>query len=260
MPGGIRIDTGVEQGGVVTPFYDPMIAKLIAHAPSRPAAAAKLATACAEVEVWPVKTNAAFLARAASHPEFVAGHIDTGFIEKHIAQLVPAAETSADVFATAARARLEDYSEPATPWGAASGLRLNAEAKLQVEVQTGTERQMIVVDKTSRSLRFARIGAETIVFKRGDAFAFNEPQSLASSAGASADGALRAPMPGKIIAVQIADGAAVVKGQALVTMEAMKMEHTLTAPFDGLAAGLVYKVGDQVTEGTVLLRITRKAL
>ena len=71
LPAGVRVDTGVEQGGAVTPFYDPMIAKLIVHAPSRRAAAAKLASACAEVEVWPVKTNAAFLARAASHPEFV---------------------------------------------------------------------------------------------------------------------------------------------------------------------------------------------
>jgi acetyl/propionyl-CoA carboxylase alpha subunit len=107
------------------------------------------------------------------------------------------------------------------------------------------------------SLRSARIGADTIVFERGSAFVFNEPQSLASSAGATADGALRAPMPGRIIAVQVADGAKVVKGQALVTMEAMKMEHTLNAPFDGVAADLAHKVGDQVTEGTVLLRITR---
>jgi 3-methylcrotonyl-CoA carboxylase alpha subunit len=258
MPSGIRVDTGVEQGGAVTPFYDPMIAKLIVHAPSRRAAAAKLATACAEVEVWPVKTNAGFLARAASHSEFVAGHIDTGFIEKHIAELVPPPEPPAEVFVAAARARLDAYRELTSPWGAVNGFRLNAEAKLQVEVQTGTERQIVAVDEArSPALRSARVGAETIVFERGDAFAFNEPQSLASSAGAAADGAIRAPMPGRIIAVQIADGAAVVKGQALVTMEAMKMEHTLTAPFDGLAAGVIHKLGDQVTEGSVLLRITR---
>lgn len=259
MPAGIRVDAGVEQGGVVTPFYDPMIAKLIVFAPSRRAAAAKLATACAEVEVWPLKTNAAFLARAASHPEFVAGRIDTGFIEKHLEQLVPAAETPVDVFAAAGRARLAAYSEPASPWGAANGFRLNAEPRLQVEVQIGTERQLVNVDASrSPALRSTKVGADTIVFERGNAFAFNEPQSLASSAGAAADGALRAPMPGRIITVQIADGAAVVKGQALVTMEAMKMEHTLTAPFDGIAAGLAHKVGDQVTEGTVLLRIARE--
>lgn len=259
LPGGIRVDTGVEQGGAITPFYDPMIAKLIVHAPSRRAAAAKLATACAEVEVWPVKTNAAFLARATSHPEFMAGHVDTGFIEQHIGQLVPLPEIPADVFVAAARARLDEYGEPATAWGAANGFRLNAAATLQVEVQTGTERQIIALDETSTtSLRSAKVGAETIVFERGDAFAFNEPQSLASNAGAAADGAIRAPMPGRIIALQIADGAAVVRGQVLVTMEAMKMEHTLTAPFDGIAVGVTHAIGDQITEGTVLLRITRE--
>jgi 3-methylcrotonyl-CoA carboxylase alpha subunit len=87
---------------------------------------------------------------------------------------------------------------------------------------------------------------------------FNEPQSLAAGSSATAEGAIRAPMPGRIIAVQIADGAAAVKGQALVTMEAMKMEHTLTAPFDGIATDLAHKLGDQVSEGTLLLRITRK--
>jgi acetyl/propionyl-CoA carboxylase alpha subunit len=259
MPDGIRVDTGVEQGGAVTPFYDPMIAKLIVHAPSRRAAAAKLATACAEVEVWPVKTNAAFLARAASHPEFVAGHVDTDFIEKHKAQLVPAPEASADVFVAVARARLNQYREPTSAWGAASGFRINAAAKIQVDVQTGAVRQLVLLDKTSStSLRVAQVGAETIVFERGSAFVFNEPQSLASSAGAAADGSIRAPMPGRIIAVRVADGDAVAKGQALVTMEAMKMEHTLTAPFDGVIAGLAHGLGDQVTEGTLLLRVTRE--
>jgi 3-methylcrotonyl-CoA carboxylase alpha subunit len=260
MPRGIRVDTGVEQGGAGTPFYDPMIAKLIVHAPSRRAAAAKLAGACAEVEVWPVKTNAAFLVRAAAHPEFVAGNIDTSFIEQHLGQLVPGGETPAEVWLAAARARLGSYAEPATAWGAANGFRLNAQPKLQVEVQIGTERQWIVVDDTGRpALRSATVGSDTIIFQRGHAFASSQPQSLASSAGAAADGAIRAPMPGKLIAVQVADGAVVVKGQALVTLEAMKMEHTLTAPFDGRAADLAHKTGDQVSEGTVLLRIAREA-
>jgi 3-methylcrotonyl-CoA carboxylase alpha subunit len=258
MPAGIRVDTGVEQGGAVTPFYDPMIAKLIVHAPSRRAAAAKLAAACADVEVWPVKTNAAFLARAAAHPEFVAGHVDTGFIEKHSGQLVPPIETTAAVLASAARARLNAYRAPETPWGAPTGFRMNAAAKLQVEVQTGTERQIVVVeDMRGAVLRSANIGADTIVFERGQAFAFSEPQSLASNQGAAADGGIRAPMPGRVIAVQVTDGAKVAKGEALITIEAMKMEHTLTAPFDGVAAGLAHNVGDQVSEGTVMLRITR---
>ena len=270
LPSNIRVDTGVEQGAVVTPFYDPMIAKLVVHAPSRRAAAAKLATACAEVEVWPLKTNAAFLARAAAHPEFVAGRIDTGFIEQHLEQLVTAAEPPTEVFVAAAWARLDAHGEAGTPWGAGSGFRMNAAPKLQLEVQSGTQRRQVVLEgestawrapKTARlepSLRSARVGAETIVFQRGDAFSFCEPRSLAASTGTEAEGAIRAPMPGRIIAVQIAEGTAVLKGQALVTMEAMKMEHALTAPFDGFATGLAHELGDQVSEGTVLLRITRK--
>ncbi|MEY4511336.1 MAG: hypothetical protein RLZZ450_3458 [Pseudomonadota bacterium] len=259
MPSGIRVDTGVEQGSVVTPFYDPMIAKLIVHAPSRHAAAARLSAACAEVEVWPVKTNAAFLARAASRPEFVAGHIDTGFIENHLTQLVPAQETPDEVFVAAAHARLDEYGGPRSVWSAGSGFRVNAATKSQVEVQTGSERRWVSLAAAGTPLlRSTKVGDQTIVFARGDAFTFGTPQSLAASTGAATEGAIRAPMPGKIIALQIADGAAVVKGQPLVTMEAMKMEHTLTAPFDGFANGLALKLGDQVSEGTALLRITRK--
>ena len=268
MPSGIRIDTGVEQGAAVTAFYDPLIAKLIAHAPSRRAAAAQLAAACAAVEVWPVKTNAAFIARAASHPELVAGRIDTGFVEKHGAELVPPSVPSAEVFAAAARARLAEHSEPGTPWGTANGFRVNAEAELRIEVQAGTDRRIVALDQAiPTALRCVKVGAATVVFERGSAFGFSEPQSLAldreqgcacSSSAAASDGAVRAPMPGRIIALPSVEGAAVVQGQALVTIEAMKMEHTLGAPFAGLVAGLVCKVGDQVSEGDVLLRITRR--
>jgi acetyl/propionyl-CoA carboxylase alpha subunit len=257
LPAGIRVDTGVEQGSAVTPFYDPMIAKLIVHASSRRAAAAELAAACAEVQVWPVKTNAAFLARAAAHPELVAGNVDTGFIERHIEQLVGKPELSASTLVAAARARLAEHTDPATPWGAATGFRLNAEPKLQVEVQTGAERRFVRLEQHGGAAapRTARVGAQTVVFERGEAHAFIEPQSLAGAAGAGGDGAIRAPMPGRIIAVHVANGADVKKAQPLLTLEAMKMEHTLTAPFDGVAQDLSHAVGSQVTEGSVLLRI-----
>jgi acetyl/propionyl-CoA carboxylase alpha subunit len=96
-----------------------------------------------------------------------------------------------------------------------------------------------------------------LVFERGQVHVFNEPQSLAAGAGGAADGAIRAPMPGKIIALQAQAGATVVKGQALITVEAMKMEHTLTAPFDGTVGDVAFAVGQQVSEGTTLLHITR---
>ena len=95
LPNDIRVDSGVEEGGEITAHYDPMIAKLIVHAASRTEAAAKLAKACGQIEVWPVRTNAGFLARAASHADFIAGRIDTGFIERHGAQLIPGIEPDA---------------------------------------------------------------------------------------------------------------------------------------------------------------------
>ncbi|MET0389250.1 MAG: acetyl/propionyl/methylcrotonyl-CoA carboxylase subunit alpha [Polyangiales bacterium] len=259
LPSGIRIDTGVERGGAVTPYYDPMIAKLIVHAPSRSAAAAKLSAACAEVEVWPVKTNAAFLSRAAAHPDFVAGRIDTGFIEKHLAVLVPELAVSEAAVQSAAEARRAQYKQPGSVWGTTSGFRLNSAPKIQVEVQTGAERQVVELDDTRRSrLRTARAGADFLVFDRGDVLLFSEPQSVAAGGGANADGGIRAPMPGRIIALPVAEGATVAKGQALIVVEAMKMEHTLTAPFEGVVTGLAHVVGDQVAEGTVLLKITRE--
>ena len=257
LPEGIRVDTGVEQGDSVTPFYDPMIAKLIVHAGDRRAAAAKLAAACSSVEIWPVKTNAAFLARAAAHREFVAGRVDTGFIEKHQAELIPPPTLSAAVLETAAGSRIAAFRDSSV-WGAASGFRLNAAARLQVEVQSGSERKLIELRQPQRALPSARHGADTLVFERGQAYMFQEPQSLAAGAGSAADGAIRAPMPGKIIALQVKAGASVVKGQPLITVEAMKMEHTLTAPFEGTVGDISYAVGQQVTEGSALLHITRK--
>ena len=127
LPASVRVDSAVEQGGEVTAFYDPMIAKLIAHAPTREAAAAKLAGACAEVEVWPVKTNAAFLARCLAEPDFVAGRVDTGFIGARLEALVPSpAAPEPALAAAAAVARLVDgrSAHAASPWEAAPGPRL----------------------------------------------------------------------------------------------------------------------------------------
>src|SRR5690606_33654478 len=102
MPDDIRVDTGVEQGGKVSQFYDPMIAKLIVHEDTREAAAARLADACREVEVWPVRTNAGFMARCLEHPRFVAGDVDTGFIAAEEETLIASAQVSARALAAAA--------------------------------------------------------------------------------------------------------------------------------------------------------------
>ena len=117
----VRVDAAVEQGGEVSAFYDPMIAKLIAHAPTREAAAHRLAEACRDVEVWPVKTNAAFLARCLDQPDFVAGAVDTSFIETRLETLVPPSELPPRVAAAAALTRADKAPRDASPWAGAPG-------------------------------------------------------------------------------------------------------------------------------------------
>ena len=267
VTGGLRVDSGVEECGEVTPFYDPMIAKLIAHAPIRAAAAEKLADACAEVEVWPVKTNAGFLARCLSEPDFVGGEVDTGFIEARLPALVGDGRPSSVVTALAAVAFAESdaFDEPSTPWsprGGASGFRLNSDARAEmrlalageiitaplIDANLDLESGVLIVDED-----------QVVVFDSGDVFAFTRPSAAGSSAGggAVADGQLLSPMPGRIVSVGAEKGAKVAKGQPIVTLEAMKMEHALVAPFDGVLAELSAKPGDQVSEGVVLARIDK---
>jgi 3-methylcrotonyl-CoA carboxylase alpha subunit len=257
LPDGVRIDTGVEKGSLVTPFYDPMIAKLIAVAPTRGAAAAKLAEACRKVEIWPVKTNAGFLARALSHPDFVAGAIDTGFIEARLPALVPTAEPTADILAAAGRAWLRADRHDPSPWGALTGFRLNAPLSLTVCLQSDDGPHDIEVDRNVLPLaRAVQLGREIIVFKDGDARRFFEPEADAGQDHrAGQDEAVRSPMPGKIVAVEAKAGDAVRKGQILITLEAMKMELALAAPFDGVLAEISVKTGDQVSEGMILARL-----
>jgi propionyl-CoA carboxylase alpha chain/3-methylcrotonyl-CoA carboxylase alpha subunit len=268
---GVRVDSGVEEGGEVTPFYDPMIAKLIAHAPTREAAARKLADACAEVQVWPVKTNAGFLARCAAHPDFVAGDVDTSFIEARLGRLASRPDPTTSVLQSAARIFRADldrdlsndqtYQTWNSPWNlfnGAFGFRLNAAPRgviylahgdvvLRVEIEPG---HVAVRDK-----HFEPTDGETVVFDKGEAYSFTQPHYGSSSAGAVADGQLLSPMPGRIVSIGAEAGGKVIKGQAIITLEAMKMEHALTAPFDGVLAELSAKAGDQVSEGVVLARI-----
>lgn len=253
-----RIDTGVEAGSEVTAFYDPMIAKIIVHADTREAAAAKLAEACAKVEVWPVKTNAGFLARAAAHPDFVAGYVDTGFIEARLDTLAGAPAPSEDARTVAALALVEsdDRDPAATPWaalGGATGFRLNADPRAEVRLETaGAVVTTPLVKDDLDAGDVLRVDDGVVVFKHGEAYAFRWPQAQAGDHDAAADGVLTSPMPGRIALVGAEAGSKVAKGQAIVTLEAMKMEHTLTAPFDGVLAELNVKAGDQVAEGVTL--------
>ncbi|HEY2658509.1 MAG TPA: acetyl/propionyl/methylcrotonyl-CoA carboxylase subunit alpha, partial [Caulobacteraceae bacterium] len=258
LPTGIRVDSAVEQGGEVTPFYDPMIAKLIAHAPTRAAAAAKLARACAQVEIWPVKANAGFLARCLTEPDFIAGVIDTGFIERKLDALIAPPAPSEAVIAAAASALATRYDD-GDVWSSAeplAGFRLNRLQPACVRLALGGKILEQPAPRGDLEADVLDAGDEVILFEAGEALAFHEPRADASGPKAAAgDGIIRSPMPGKIVSVAVIAGQTVSKGQALVTVEAMKMEHALVAPFDGVVAELKAAPGDQVSEGAVLARL-----
>ena len=253
FPAGVRVDSGVEEGGEVTPFYDPMIAKLIVHGTTRREAAARLAGAAAGTQVWPVRTNAAFLARAAGDPDFVAGRVDTGFIERHADRLIPAAEPSDTVLQAAAGAIVPSAGRD--PWTALRGFRANAPAVSRVEVEVAGARHLV-------DLRPAASGAavaDGVLFLAGEAWPFALPSADRGGGGGEGDGAVVSPMPGRVIALLVAEGQAVTKGERLLVLEAMKMEQALLAPFDGVVAALAASEGAQVPEGFVLARVEREA-
>jgi 3-methylcrotonyl-CoA carboxylase alpha subunit len=258
LPSGIRVDSGIEEGGEVTGFYDPMIAKLIVHAPNREAAARKLSAACAAVEVWPVRTNAAFLARVAADAAFTAGDIDTGFIERRAAQLIPAADPDEAVVRAAARALMHEGGLELGPWDNLTGFRQNAPAYLKIDVAVGATPHIVAVDPAQREepASIQRIDGQRVLFWRGEAWNFGLPDSVRVAGTAQvSDGALQSPMPGRIVSVSVRLGQSVTKGQTLLTLEAMKMEHALIAPFDGTVGELSASVGDQVAENITLVRI-----
>jgi acetyl-CoA carboxylase biotin carboxylase subunit len=259
LPDNVRVDTGVEEDGEITPFYDPMIAKLIAYAPTREAAVTELCEACDDVEVWPVKTNAGFLARCLEAPDFIAGDVDTGFIERQLETLAAPAEPSAAALSSAAAAAViasEDamVEVAPSPWRALAGFRLNRAPETAVRLfHDGATIIAEAADHAQpRSVLITR-DEEIVVFEAGEAFAFSlHPPSADETEGGAGDGAIRAPMPGKVTAVAVKAGDAVSKGQTLLTLEAMKMEHALSAPFDGKVEALNVEVGAQVVEGSVL--------
>jgi acetyl/propionyl-CoA carboxylase alpha subunit len=290
LPEGVRVDTGVERGGEVSQFYDPMIAKLIVHAETRAAVAAGLAEACGSVEVWPVRTNVGFLVRCLEHPRFVAGDVDTGFIGAEEGALLRS-DVSDRVVAAALGEAAETFVEAAYDgevWSPSPahlfGFRLNApssaarlpftqdgarrEAKVTVTRSIGDWGLTFEVDGapldysdlSNRPLPTTHGDDVIFVFDRGRATAFDFKPSFAGAIGGTAsDGSLRAPMPGKIVATSVKAGDAVTKGQPVVVLEAMKMEHALVAPFDGVVGEVGVSVGDQVAADAVLARVEAAA-
>ena len=260
LPATVRSDSGVEGGGEVTPFYDPMIAKLIAHAETREQALAELAEACDAVEVWPVKTNAGFLARCLEAPDFIAGDLDTGFIERNLAELAAPPQPSPAALAAAAEAAMvvdETLSPVSSPWRDLAGFRLNAAPETSVRLFLGGKPVICALNDMAAGRSVLLTDAqEIVVFEAGEAFVFSSQPPAADETGAGSDGSIRSPMPGKVTGLSVKTGDGVVKGQALLTLEAMKMEHALTAPFDGTVEAVSVTLGAQVTEGAILVKLS----
>jgi len=268
---GARIDSGVMEGDEISPFYDPMIAKVIARGDDRGQAIDTLSRALADMVIWPVKTNAGFLLNCLEDEDFRAAQVSTGFIPSKLDSLLPppfpdAAQWS---LAAAALARGAQAGEPSfgsvvrvmrgNPWFRAAGFRLNREPERRAWVAHEGEIRAVAVPQGGASGGWGRHGDQVIVSARGQTYAFALPSSTMAAGGgaAAADGALISPMPGKVIAVEVRQGDKVAKGQKLLTLEAMKMEHSLVAPFDGVVAELSAVTGGQVSEGTLLARIEK---
>jgi 3-methylcrotonyl-CoA carboxylase alpha subunit len=272
----LRIETGYEQGDEVSPYYDPMIEKIVAHAAHRTEAARRLADVCRGIDVWPVKTNAPLLWRALTHPAFLAGDVTTAFIEAHLPELLPPEGTPDTVFFAGAvalavsewngrpasltdgRAELRREGPP-NVWREAFGFRLNAPIERGVAVTVEGETAIVdLSDKWRTSAHYAeRVDGGWAIPLEGQWFFAAAPRGGGAASGFAGDGAIVSPMPGKLIAVAVKQGETVAKGQKLVTLEAMKMEHSLVAPFDGIVAELNAKEGAQVSEGALLARIEK---
>jgi len=251
----MRFETGVEEGDAISSFYDPMIAKVVAHAEDRDGAIQGLSSCLNLVEIWPVRTNAPFLWRALDHAVFRSGDVTTGFIEKHLGTLVTSSTPTDREWAMAARAVLDPKEgEPKT---LPPGFRLNAAPSRRVTLTNGGEsRTLTDVDIDPDSFVFSiRDEEEVVIFDDGMFFEFARSVRGTGASHGLHDGEIEAPMPGKVTAVDVSQGDKVAKGQRLLTLEAMKMEHALTAPFDGTVAQLSATAGAQVTEGTLLVRV-----
>nr|WP_315383071.1 acetyl/propionyl/methylcrotonyl-CoA carboxylase subunit alpha [uncultured Sphingomonas sp.] len=258
---GPRIETGVSERDEISTFYDPMIAKLIASAPTREEALDDLEGMCRTCDVWPVRTNAGFLTKLLNAPAFNKGNIDTGFIARHQDELIAKPEMSDEALHCALKLL---YPEEHAETLANSGFRLNAASNRRVQLMIDDARVEAELPQgwyphADDWVRAFPAKAGLVKFDQGYGYLVTpyEPRPLAN--GIAADGALLAPMPGRITAVDVAPGATVTKGQRLVTLEAMKMEHALTAPFDGAVAELPVVAGGQVTEGTLLVRVEKAA-
>jgi 3-methylcrotonyl-CoA carboxylase alpha subunit len=298
-PTGVRIDSGVRQGDAISPFYDPMIAKLIVWGADRTQALSRMAQALSEFHIVGLATNIAFLKRLVEGQAFAGADLDTGLIERNSAALFPAAGPAPKAALALAAVALADAEQslsvsnnPADPWTSTHGWRMNGTYQRQLSFSDeysasldakhydvklayhphgwvlaldGAAHPLALVSKQDGEYAIRLDGAALRGTVRRDGellhvftgglhhtLHYNDPMLHAGEVEA-AGGRLTAPMPGKVVAVIARDGQSVKKGEPLVIMEAMKMEHTIAAPSDGLVEEILYQVGDQVADGAPLL-------
>lgn len=247
-----RIETGVAQGDAISPFYDPMIAKIVTHAETREQAIGRMEDCLSQQLVFPVKTNAPFLLRALLSQEFTSAQLDTGLIGRN-PDWADAVSPSQAALAQAAQAMIR--REVAAHPVAVSGFRLNAPAQSAVAMMLGNT--VVTGDAAPPGAGILQLtDGETVwLNEAGETFALKLFAVRGTGQASAADGAIIAPMPGKVIAVDVSEGQAVTAGQRLMVLEAMKMEHALTAPFDGVVEGLAVSAGGQVQVEAVLATV-----
>ena len=280
FPEGARIDSGVRPGDAISPWYDPMIAKVITHGPTRAVALGRLRAALEGTQVAGSVTNLAFLGALTRHAGFAAGQVDTGLIGRDIASLTAEAPVDDATVALAALAlsgagqggALEGFAlwsplaqtvvleRGEAHWsvaiargGAGWSLRLGAR-ELQAERRGGSwwiDGQRASGEAVAAGDRVSVFGARSVHFTRPDPLA----RDLDHGAGA---GVVLAPMPGLVKAVFVEPGATVAKGDRLAILEAMKMEHTLTAGRDGTVAEVLARAGQQVEAGAALIALAEE--
>ncbi|MBA2806356.1 acetyl/propionyl/methylcrotonyl-CoA carboxylase subunit alpha [Streptomyces sp. KM273126] len=267
---GVRTDSGLSEGTEVGSLYDPMLAKVIAHGPDRATALRKLRAALADTVTLGVQTNAGFLRRLLAHPAVVAGELDTGLVEREVEGLVPG-EVPVEVYEAAAAVRLDALKPRGEGWtdpfSVPSGWRLGGEpqpvtfhlralgdpvAYTPRGTHTVTDDQVSV---TLDGVRHTFHRAVDWLGRDGDAWHVRDHDPVAASlTGAHAGGvdSLTAPMPGTVTVVKVAVGDEVTAGQSLLVVEAMKMEHVISAPHAGTVAELDVSPGTTVAMDQVL--------
>ncbi len=289
-----RVDTGVRAGDEITPYYDPMIAKVIVHGRDRASALRKLSRALEATRASGSITNIAFLAALARHPAFVAGDVDTGLIERELGVLAAGEKPDIETIALAAAVACGVAGlvpQSSDPWASMIGWRhwgpavshallVHGEQRIEATLEVRDARTISVTsggetfgfilrgegsvgtliryeaDGVTREAEVVADGAEIAVYLSGRSVRFTVPDALGDiEDDAVGEDRVMAPMPGLVKIVKASAGQAVAKGDPLIVLEAMKMEHTLASPRDGRIAEVFVAAGDLVQEGTVLVRV-----